>query len=497
MTVRTERRIQSRKRPLSLVYVELPPANGGMMRDLSETGFALRAMMPLRQSEKVPFSFSLDASARIDGDAIVVWVEDDGHVAALEFAGLPAHSRDQIRRWLEKFDEPIAKEAAPAKPVAQDNASFDELRSEIRATTPRPLPAAEHESAGPPPAVESPPVPSSAAALRPAPPAQERVPRARKWKLDAVRPNASAEDAPKGVSSFPERQEADPPARSIAPPSLAVSLPPEKPAAQAPAPAAEQQPPAAPALEPLSPWEGEADEQVPGWMERFTLTRAIGIMLVLTLFAGLFVYHRELGHALIWLGQKIAGEEPTENSKASQMPRSQQPTQTPAASAEPQSGQPADAREETLSKPDAAPVTSNEPKSEDIPATSENTPAPQLKNSTPGALVPLMQMNRTPAAPVPADASGEAGLQEYQQAEQILRTPEREAEVPEAVKLLWSAVEKGHVGAEIALADLFRQGRGVARNCDQAKILLSAAARKGSADAQKRLAELERQGCGE
>jgi TPR repeat protein len=53
------------------------------------------------------------------------------------------------------------------------------------------------------------------------------------------------------------------------------------------------------------------------------------------------------------------------------------------------------------------------------------------------------------------------------------------------------------VGAEIALADLFRQGRGVARNCDQAKILLSAAARKGSAEAQKRLAEFERQGCGE
>ena len=471
------------------------------MRDLSETGFALRAMMPLQQSEKVPFSFSLDASARIDGDAIVVWVEDEGRVAALEFAGLPAHSRDQIRRWLEKFDEPLAKDAAPAKPVAQDNVSFDELRSEIRATAPRPLPAAERESPGPPPVVESPPAPSPAAALPPAPPAQAHVPRARKWKLDAVRPAASTEDAPKGVPCFPEGQEAAPPARSIAPPPLRVSLPPavrEKPAVQAPAPAAEQQLPAAPALEPLSPWEGEADKQVPGWMERFTLTRAIGIMLVLTLFAGLFVYHRELGHALIWLGQKIAGEEPAENSKASQMPLpQQQPTQTPAPSAESQTGQPADAREETVSKPDAAPVTSNEPKSADIPATPENTPAPQLKDSTSGALVPLTQMNRTPATPVPADASGEAGLQEYQQAEQILRTPEREAEVPEAVKLLWSAVEKGHLGAEIALADLFRQGRGVARNCDQAKILLSAAARKGSADAQKRLAELERQGCGE
>jgi hypothetical protein len=465
-----------------------------MMRDLSETGFALRAMMPLRQSEKVPFSFSLDAAARIDGDAIVVWVEDDGRVAALEFAGLPAHSRDQIRRWLEKFDEPVAKDAAPAKPAAQENVSFDELRSEIRAITPRPSPAAEHETPAPPPVVESPP-----AALQPAPPAQERLPRARKWKLDAVRPNASTEEAIKGPPSFPQRQEAEPPASSIAPPPLAVPLPPaaeEKPALQAPAPAEEPQPPAASPLEPLSPWAGEAEEEVPGWAERFTLTRAIGIMLVLTLLAGSFVYHRELGHALIWLGQKVAGQEPAENSKASQMPP-QQPTQTPANPAEPQSGQPADARQETLSKPDVAPGTPNEPKSADIPTTSDNTPAPQLKDSTPGALVPLAQMNRTPTGPVPADASAESGLQEYQQAEQILRAPGREAEVPEAVKLLWSAVEKGHVGAEIALADLFRQGRGVARNCDQAKILLSAAARKGSAEAQNRLAELERQGCGE
>jgi len=490
MTVRTERRIQSRKRPLSLVYVELPPANGGMMRDLSETGFALRAMMPLQQAEKVPFSFSLDASARIDGDAIVVWVEDDGRVAALEFAGLPAHSRDQIRRWLEKFDEPVAKDAAPAKPAAQENVSFDKLRSEIRAITPRPLPAAEQGTPAPPAVVEPPP-----AALPPAPPAQERAPRARKWKLDAVRPNASTEDALKGVPS-PQREEAESPAFSMVPPPLAVPLPPaaeERPALQVPTPAEEPRPPAVSPLEPLSPWGAEADEEVPGWLERFTLSRAIGIMLVLTLLSGSFVYHRELGHALIWLGQKIAGQEPAENSKISQMPP--QPTQTPTP-AEPQSGQPADARQGTLSKSDVAPVTSNEPKSADLPTTTENTPAPQLKDSTAGALVPLTQMNRTPN-PAPADASAESGLQEYQQAEQILRTPGREAEVPEAVKLLWSAVEKGHVGAEIALADLFRQGRGVTRNCDQAKILLSAAARKGSGEAQNRLADLERQGCGE
>jgi TPR repeat protein len=61
---------------------------------------------------------------------------------------------------------------------------------------------------------------------------------------------------------------------------------------------------------------------------------------------------------------------------------------------------------------------------------------------------------------------------------------------------LWSAVEKGNTAAEIDLAELFRTGRGVAKNCDQARILLSAAARKGSAEARKRAESLQRQGCG-
>jgi len=68
-------------------------------------------------------------------------------------------------------------------------------------------------------------------------------------------------------------------------------------------------------------------------------------------------------------------------------------------------------------------------------------------------------------------------------------------ELAVAVRLLWAAVEKGNADAEVALAGLYRQGKGVAKNCDQARILLSTAARKGSAEGQKHLAELVREGC--
>jgi len=78
---------------------------------------------------------------------------------------------------------------------------------------------------------------------------------------------------------------------------------------------------------------------------------------------------------------------------------------------------------------------------------------------------------------------------------QILKTPSRKAELPEAVNLLWLAVRKNHIGAEITLAELFHQGRGVAKSCDQTRILLSAAARKGSPDAKKRLQDFQREIC--
>jgi TPR repeat protein len=79
---------------------------------------------------------------------------------------------------------------------------------------------------------------------------------------------------------------------------------------------------------------------------------------------------------------------------------------------------------------------------------------------------------------------------------QILRSPARSSEVPAAIQLLWAAIEKGNTAAEIDLAELFRTGRGVVKNCDQARVLLSAAARKGIAEARKRLEALQREGCG-
>jgi hypothetical protein len=45
---------------------------------------------------------------------------------------------------------------------------------------------------------------------------------------------------------------------------------------------------------------------------------------------------------------------------------------------------------------------------------------------------------------------------------------------------LWKAVKRGNVGAEVALANLYLQGKSVSQNCEQAHMLLQTASTKGS-----------------
>jgi len=564
MTVKTERRTQLRKRPLTLVYVELPPSNGGMMRDLSEHGFSLRAMLPLKPSEKVPFSFSLDTAARIDGEAIVLRLEDNGHVAALEFAGLSAYARDHIRRWLEKFEEPLSREPGPPKSQGSANPTLTELRSEIYSSPQRPATSPPGRKISPPPAppppaqaapppaepakpfappppsaaawvpVSSPlqepskpllaplsgpvqsvlpppapaqpslppsPLPSSAESLFPLPPAAPpELPQALPplLKLSSVRPSPPLVEVPaEPVVPVATPMPVPVSAAPILPPSQEILSPPPD-IEKTPVIALLTPPPSSrlipPPLEPLSSFEGDTDAVSPGWMDSFTLRRVISIMLFLTLIAGSFVYHREFGRALIWLGQQIEGDDSPDIS------HTMQPSVPPSEPAIPDTPPTVSSAKPPVSVPPSdaivpAPPTSSEPKSAELPRASENTPVPQLKDATPGSLVTSAQVNRSLAATPPADIAVEAGRSEYQQAMQILRSPSGNARLPEAIRLLWVAVQNGNISAEIALAELYRQGRGVTKNCDQTRILLSAAARKGSADARQRLQEFQREGC--
>jgi len=558
MNVKIDRRTQSRKRPLSLVYVELPPSNGGMMRDLNEHGFSVRAMVPLHLSEKLAFSISLDNGVRIDGEAIVVRLEDNGHAAAFEFAGLAAHSRDQIRRWLEKFEEPLSREAWPSRPPEATPSTLEELRREARRViagprtpnlepaplSPEPSSPLQQEPLQPelperlppvvpfqvtaetslPPASEISPQetlpPSALPALKeeevppvspplevplPAPlaPVAPPLPRTESEELplpkflrqpeippspppvpqpqpppkpSSVRPAPAPEPAIAAVRSLPEPNVAKRTGDPHPLPLSEVLIQPSSVATPRPAPPHKTPPVAArsrvlpPALEPLSLWETDTDGASRTWLGSFTLVRAVGIMIFLTLLVGSVVYHREVGYGLIWLGTQIAGDEPQETS---------QPIQFPTA--------PSIATPQDTATTANAPQTAN-PQKDETPTAVQ--PPSQEENSTPP------HAEATPSSDAaPLDSSSGTGQAEYQQAMQILKTPSRKVELPEAVRLLWLAVRKNHVGAAITLAELYHQGRGVAKSCAQTQILLSAAARRGSPDAKRRLEEFESEGC--
>jgi hypothetical protein len=517
MTVDAERRKKLRKRPLSLVYVELPSANGGMMRDLSEEGFAMRAMIPLRAGEQTSFAFSLDELTRIEGEGIVDWIEENGRIAGVKFTQIPASARDQIDEWLLRSDEPSTQEeeVSPGPPVVS---TLEELREELRTAPPRPVPAKKEEPSPPeadetptaPPQTsedqlstqlpESPPsipeedlpfplepvehVPVSEENTEPAlPPSAEEQPAPeaaassvlstieRKWHLPANSPPAFEPEAPLEEATLPER---DPKLPDISTVLIQPAGIPSRHRAE---------------TLPHERWpnldEQAAASRLP-WTEHLTLSSAISIMFVLALTVGIYVFHREVGAGLIGLGEKMGGRHDGVSGASPNIADSGRPADPPPAPATggnlPQSG-----------LQSGQPVVQEQPVVHEQAVVHEQpaagSPPPSTADSQPSHSVPAP--GSSPGAPVSAS---EPGQSEYSQAEQLLRANSGVG-TADAVQLLWISVEKGNPNAEIALADLYWQGRGVPKNCDQTRILLAAAARKGNPEARRRLERFQQEGC--
>src|SRR5208337_508663 len=267
MTVNTERRKKLRNRPDSLVNVELEFGNSGMLRDLSEVGFALRAAMPLRAGQKTQFAFSIEEATRISGEGRIVWVKEDGRVAGIEFCGISHSAREQIREWLGRADQPTAPEPEVPAIAVPEPSTFEPLHEEARSTL----------------AHAAPPDPMAQTALGDNSPERFMV-----AALEPLPTEAAVEPLPElqpGIG-YSEGVDSHPASRSLLP-------------------------------------------------------RVIGMLLLLALIAGAVVYHRQVGLALIWLGQVIAGPEGTRVPQSSvtetptpvaRVPETKGPVSSPAVS---------------------------------------------------------------------------------------------------------------------------------------------------------------------
>lgn len=519
-TANSERRKNSRKDPPSLIYVELGPGNGGMMRDLSEEGFALRAMIPVRVGEKTPFSFLLSTTARIEGEGEILWVEERGRVAGIRFVELPQLARTQIQSWLNGTLESKENKEETEKAAVSDAQSFDELRKELRspgirtpAEPPKPHWSISRPTALPEPvAIEPPPVPPplappvarvtaevDASTIESVEEEQEPESRAEPSSFpglpdfsttkDAIEisfeplPPATETDVESGWKRehakqpvFPEIQASEKDEESPSPelPDITQILiqPPRKEAEY------NSKTAALPPLEPLSQGSGAGQG---AWTDWFTLSRAVTIMAVLALLVAASVYHRVFGEGLIWLGEQLGGSATSQVSLSSS-------AENPSGDAT--KAQPTNAASTSDSRPPAASPGIAVP-TETAPANKAASALPSIPKGTSPPVSPLSGMS----AGAGSEAGQETGLSEYSHAMLLLRGKNATEDKSEAVRLLWISVEKGNPSAELTLAELYWHGEGVARNCDQTRILLSAAARKGNADALKRLQQFQQEGC--
>jgi hypothetical protein len=468
MNLHIERRKRFRKRPPRLVYVELGNGNGGMMRDLSEDGFALRAMMPLATGEKLHFCLSLEDATRIEGESQVVWTGEGGRAAGLKFVEITPQARAQIREWLAALEGPSKEESPETRQVPSASELVERLKREVRNVPPRPV-AVKQES--------------SISVVAPELEQQEPPP-----------PRRPVETKPERVSVasqiLPSAPAIPPPTPAYEPPPAATANSPAMPSDSSPRiPLWQKQPPV---LVPLPTLEDETEGgelAAARAVRRSIFSRTFGIILLLCLGAGTYFYHEEVGYGLIWLGQQLAGVD--QNGTPATSPDASSPSATSPLEASPAPAPDVPKSKSSAKIPSEAQVKKPQPQ----PAASEAPMQEQTTAATKEGSDKVAPQTTTPGSPTPTEAPPDPGQAEYSEAMRILGGNEASSRLPDAVRLLWISVEKGNSNAEVTLAGLYNEGRGVKKNCEQTRVLLSAAARKGNALAQKNLQQFIREGC--
>jgi len=84
----------------SLAYVNVGQGNGGIIRDLAETGIAIQAVAPLQVNQQVQLRFELvSPRVRVETMGRVAWA-DSGGQAGIEFTALQQRSRRLLKEWL-------------------------------------------------------------------------------------------------------------------------------------------------------------------------------------------------------------------------------------------------------------------------------------------------------------------------------------------------------------------------------------------------------------
>jgi hypothetical protein len=545
-------------KPQQLVYIDLGLDNGGMMLGICELGFSFRAVSPLKSEGPVQFTFALDGKTRLQGTGEIVWSEEGGKTGGLRFTTVSPQFRESLRDWLagESTPKSVGREVTPAISLPLDSPakSKEDVHSTVAedAAPAAPQSAPETKSAAPKPIV---PAPVASIAVKPVVPIPIEQKPSEAKPVEHVQPEQLVHEPETHVPepALPQHLELPPVEAKPGPPQLeppepvAFSTEPIAPERElrtvAPLPSAEvvpesgfslpnfrlpsatvsnlptvphlpmeeivqaavktspieMSPSAPPALEtqlpglhtnfreplppeteaPALPRERASHEVFPEdfvaespRLNRAAAAGIIGLALGVILTALVFSFRREAGEVLIRLGQSLAGEERKPATPQQAVPTPQNP--------QPNVAQPSD-------KPASAQPEPSSAAAQTLASNANST------NVSPSTSPTANGVQHIEDLPPPTD--GGSGEKEFQQARNILKGNHRQRDFSLAVRLLWTGVRKGNVPAEVTLADLYARGDGVARSCEQARVLLEAAVQKGSPEARRRFALLKQQGC--
>jgi hypothetical protein len=94
-----------------------------------------------------------------------------------------------------------------------------------------------------------------------------------------------------------------------------------------------------------------------------------------------------------------------------------------------------------------------------------------------------------------AEMALEAGESELAAALASLRGTNGVRDSSKAVRLLWAAVANDNSTAAVVLADLYLRGDGVAKSCEQGRVLLTVASKSGDVQGREKLKDLNTNGC--
>ncbi len=175
-----------------------------------------------------------------------------------------------------------------------------------------------------------------------------------------------------------------------------------------------------------------------------------------------------------------------------EQPRPQQ--STAAGAANPGSSQPQQPADQLATNPDAsssAQSSSAPPNAASNPGTTATTPdVSPLESATDNSAQPTTAAAKPPAKrQADKSADSEPAAKPTPGADEMTKAKNASDSAAEAA-WLWKATAKGNPDAPVQLADMYIQGDGVPRSCEQAVVLLKTAAEKENARARNRLASM-------